>query len=129
MSLESPKKNAQIHTSFKEKYSLEDRVLEAKRKKEQNPSLIPLVVEKHHRSRLPTLSKIKFLVSEDLKFYEFQFNIKAKLKLDRREALYFFVADKKIDKPNMMMGEIYKENKDVDEFLYITYAELETFGA
>jgi len=59
MSQESPKKNSQIHTSFKEKYSLEDRILEAKRKKEQNPTLIPLVVEKHARSRLPSLSKIK----------------------------------------------------------------------
>jgi len=29
----------------------------------------------------------------------------------------------------MMMGEIYRDNKDIDEFLYITYAELETFGA
>jgi len=120
--------NKKKNLSFKEKHTLEERLQEARKKKESNPRLVPLIVEKHHRSKLPEIEKSKFLVSGDLKFYEFQVSIKSKLKLDKTEALYFFTAAKKIDKPNALVREIYEANRDEDEFLYITYAELETFG-
>jgi len=52
-------KNPSDYRSFKEKYSFETRVTEAKKKREENPSLIPLIVEKHHRSKLPQLERLK----------------------------------------------------------------------
>ncbi len=45
--------------SFKEKYTLEQRKTESKTKRETNPKLYPVVVEKHHRSKLPDLEKAK----------------------------------------------------------------------
>ena len=46
--------------SFKEKYTLEERTAESKKKRESNPKLYPLVVEKHHRSKLPVIEKTKY---------------------------------------------------------------------
>jgi len=59
MSQEVQAKNTRDLRSFKEKYSFEIRFAEAKRKREENPLLIPLVVEKHHRSKLPQLERLK----------------------------------------------------------------------
>jgi len=94
---------------FKERYTFEERLAESKKRKEQNPKLIPIIVEKHPKAKLPELEKSKylstlplsfsrFLVSGDLKLYEFLLNIKQKLKLNKNESLFFFIADKKIDK-------------------------------
>mmetsp|Transcript_1157 Transcript_1157/g.1707 ORF Transcript_1157/g.1707 Transcript_1157/m.1707 type:complete len:141 (+) Transcript_1157:58-480(+) len=114
---------------FKERHTFEERLAEAQKKKTQNPKLVPVIVERHERSKLPDLEKSKFLVSGDLKQYEFLLNIKQKLKLNKTEALYFFSGSKRIDKPNTLIKEIYEVAQDKDEFLYITYAELETFGS
>merc|ERR1711907_62973 len=113
---------------FKQSKSLEERLNEARLKKENNPNLIPVIIEKHPRSKLPELDKYKYLVSKDLKLHEFLLNIKQKLKLNKSESLFFFVANKKIDKPTALMGEIYEKSRDEDEFLYISFSELETFG-
>jgi len=48
-----------IHISFKEKHTFEERLAEARKKKESNPRLLPLIVEKHHRSKLPDMEKSK----------------------------------------------------------------------
>ena len=45
--------------AFKEKYTFEERLAEAKKKKDSNPRLLPLIVEKHHRSKLSQLDKAK----------------------------------------------------------------------
>ena len=44
---------------FKEKYTFEERINEARKKKESNPRLLPLIVEKHSRSKLPEMEKSK----------------------------------------------------------------------
>jgi len=45
--------------SFKERYTFEERLAEARKKKEMNPKLLPIIVEKHKRSKLPPLDKSK----------------------------------------------------------------------
>ncbi|NAV55480.1 hypothetical protein FGF86_23440 [Salmonella sp. zj-f77] len=46
------------------------------------------------------------------------------------DALFFFVGNKKIEKINRTMSEIYQESKDKDDgFLYITYSDQEVFGS
>lgn len=44
---------------FKDKYSFEERNREARKKKEEHPTLIPVIVEKHARSKLPDIEKSK----------------------------------------------------------------------
>jgi len=51
--------NKKKNLSFKEKHTLEERLNEARKKKESNPRLVPLIVEKHHRSKLPEIEKSK----------------------------------------------------------------------
>eukprot|EP00331_Platyophrya_macrostoma_P022599 CAMPEP_0176454646 /NCGR_PEP_ID=MMETSP0127-20121128/30096_1 /TAXON_ID=938130 /ORGANISM="Platyophrya macrostoma, Strain WH" /LENGTH=120 /DNA_ID=CAMNT_0017844013 /DNA_START=30 /DNA_END=392 /DNA_ORIENTATION=+ len=118
-----------VDKKFKDKYTFEERLKEARKKKEEHPTLIPVIVERHARSKLPEIEKSKFLASKEMKLQEFQASIKKKLKLDKSEALFFFIAGKKIDRPDTPMQDVYNNSKDKDEFLYITYSELEAFGS
>lgn len=45
--------------TFKDKYTFEERFKEARKKKEEHPTLIPVIVEKHARSKLPEMEKAK----------------------------------------------------------------------
>lgn len=40
------------YQKFKDKHTFEERLAEAQKKKEANPKLIPIIVEKHARSKL-----------------------------------------------------------------------------
>ena len=55
----SNSKPQQSTTTFKDKYTYEERLNEARKKKENNPRLLPVIVEKHNRSKLPQMEKSK----------------------------------------------------------------------
>eukprot|EP00331_Platyophrya_macrostoma_P034660 CAMPEP_0176436904 /NCGR_PEP_ID=MMETSP0127-20121128/18272_1 /TAXON_ID=938130 /ORGANISM="Platyophrya macrostoma, Strain WH" /LENGTH=116 /DNA_ID=CAMNT_0017820365 /DNA_START=44 /DNA_END=390 /DNA_ORIENTATION=- len=114
-----------VDKRFKEKFTFEERSQEARKKREEHPTLVPVIIEKHTRSKLQDIDKNKFLASHDMKFQEFQGSIKKKLNLSKTDALFFFIAGKKLDKPDTLIRDIYEKNKDDDGFLYITFAELE----
>lgn len=44
---------------FKEKYTFEERQQEAKKKREEHPTLVPIIIEKHSRSKLQDIDKNK----------------------------------------------------------------------
>ena len=44
---------------FKEKYSFEARLKEAQTKKQEHPNLLPIIVEKQARTKLPDMEKSK----------------------------------------------------------------------
>ena len=44
---------------FKEKYTFEERSKEAQKKREEHPTLVPIIIEKHTRSKLPDIDKTK----------------------------------------------------------------------
>ena len=50
------------------------------------------------------------------------------MKLDKNEALYLFVNDKKLIPAESPMNEIYQKDKDADGFLYIHYREEMVYG-
>lgn len=45
--------------SFKERHTFEERLAEARKKKEANQKLLPIIVERHSRSKLPDMEKTK----------------------------------------------------------------------
>lgn len=45
--------------NYKSRYTFEERLKEARKKKDEYPTLIPAIVEKHARSKLPAFEKSK----------------------------------------------------------------------
>ena len=49
--------------------------------------------------------------------------------IGQTQAFYMIITNRTLASMTKSMAEIYKENKDEDGFLYITYASQEMFGA
>eukprot|EP00828_Plagiopyla_frontata_P048971 TRINITY_DN9581_c0_g1_i3.p1 TRINITY_DN9581_c0_g1~~TRINITY_DN9581_c0_g1_i3.p1 ORF type:complete len:116 (+),score=22.01 TRINITY_DN9581_c0_g1_i3:74-421(+) len=94
----------------------------------RQPLYIPLIIERHKSSQLPILDRYKYLVSGDLKLIELQQSIRKKLTLEKNQSLFFFINKNKLDKADSLLKDIYEKSKDSDGFLYIEYANFETFG-
>merc|ERR1712032_869637 len=80
-------------------------------------------------SKLPDIDKTKYLVPNDLSAYHFNYIIRKRIKLPETGSLYFFVNGRYLLKGDTLMSEVYKQRKDADGFLYITYTDETTLGA
>ena len=65
----------------------------------------------------------------DLSAYHFNYIIRKRIKLPETGSLYFFVNGRYLLKGDTLMSEVYKQRKDADGFLYITYTDETTLGA
>ncbi len=114
--------------SFKKKFTFEQRLAEAEKIKTKNPDRIPIIVERSvTNTTIDMIDRNKFLVPLDTDFAKFSHVIRRRIKLKESDALFFFI-NNKLPIMNELIGKIYEENKDQDQFLYVTYTGLETFG-
>ncbi|KAL4673263.1 hypothetical protein H8959_017197 [Pygathrix nigripes] len=88
-----------------------------------------VVVERYPRETfLPLLDKTKFLVPQELTMTQFLSIIRSRMVLRATEAFYLLVNNKSLVSTSVTMAEIYRDYKDEDGFVYMTYASQETFG-
>ena len=113
----------QTHPDF------EKRKAEADKIRERYSDRIPVICEKSETSKLPDIDKTKYLVPNDLSAYHFNYIIRKRIKLPETGSLYFFVNGRYLLKGDTLMSEVYKQRKDADGFLYITYTDETTLGA
>ncbi|KAJ6652979.1 hypothetical protein lerEdw1_010248 [Lerista edwardsae] len=114
---------------FKQRKSLAARMREANEIRGKYPNKIPVVVERYRKEKsLPDLYRTKFLVSPDLTLSQFMFTLRTRLSLTATQAFYLLVDNKSLPCPSTTISEIYRDNKDEDGFLYMTYASQEMFG-
>ncbi|KFV99195.1 Microtubule-associated proteins 1A/1B light chain 3C, partial [Eurypyga helias] len=93
------------------------------------PNKIPVVVERYQKEKtLPPLSRTKFLVSHDLPLSQFVVTLRTRLCLASSQTFYLLVNNKGLPNMAITMQELYRDNKDEDGFLYLTYASQEMFG-
>ncbi|KAH9394218.1 Microtubule-associated proteins 1A/1B light chain 3C [Tyrophagus putrescentiae] len=93
------------------------------------PNKIPVIVERYSKERnLPRLDKTKFLVPQDLQMAKFVAVIRNRMHISQTQAFYLIINNRTLASMTKTMAEIYKENKDEDGFLFITYASQEMFG-
>uniref|UniRef100_A0A8B9QEP3 Microtubule-associated proteins 1A/1B light chain 3C n=1 Tax=Apteryx owenii TaxID=8824 RepID=A0A8B9QEP3_APTOW len=79
-----------------------------------------VVVERYQKEKsLPPLSRTKFLVSQDL----------TRLCLASSQTFYLLVNNRGLPNMTATMQELYRDHKDEDGFLYLTYASQEVFGS
>jgi len=91
------------------------------------PDRIPVIVEKSPRSDAPDIDKKKFLVPSDITVGKFVYEIRKHMQLSPEKAIFLFV-NNVLPPTAELMSRIYKDYKDEDGFLYITYSGENTFG-
>jgi len=114
---------------FKQRRSFEARKMEVENIRKKFPNKIPVVVERYQREvNLPIMDKTKFLVPKELTMLNFAIIIKNRLRVPTSRAFYFVINNQSIASTSKTIAEVYKEHKDEDGFLYMTYASQEMFG-
>jgi GABA(A) receptor-associated protein len=107
---------------------LEERTAEALRIMKKYPGRIPVVCEKHSKTRLdPVLENTKYLVPEDLTVAQLAYVVRKRMKLKPDTAL-FLMTGANFPSASTLVGQLYDEYKDEDGFLYFTYSAEQTFG-
>jgi GABA(A) receptor-associated protein len=113
--------------TYQKTHSLTDRLAESKRIRTKYPDRIPVIMEKHQSSTIPTLSQTKFLVPSNLVVSQLLYVIRKRIKLNPNEALFIFVNDT-LPSSSMDVMSLYNTQAQPDGFLYITYSNENTFG-
>ncbi|KAE9265536.1 hypothetical protein PR003_g32429, partial [Phytophthora rubi] len=89
--------------------------------------VVQVICEKADRSNIPDIDKKKYLVPADLTVGQFVYVIRKCIKLSPEKAIFVFI-NNVLPPTAALMSNIYKEQKDSDGFLYVTYSGENTFG-
>jgi GABA(A) receptor-associated protein len=114
-------------SDFKTKFSFEQRKSEAIRIKNLYKDRIPIVIEQNKKNNMPEIDKHKFLVPVDITVGQFMQILRKRIDIKPDAGIYIFIANT-IPSMTTLMGELYKEYKDKDEFLYMSINTESTFG-
>jgi GABA(A) receptor-associated protein len=127
-----------MNFQYKNFHSLDQRRFESERIRRRYPDRIPVIVEpllssssssSSNEVTLTRLENEKFLVPSELSFGQFAYNIRRRLRLRSEHALFFYIGSYgKQPLLNSTMELLYHQNKDIDGFLYVCYAEEKVFG-
>ncbi|XP_076359826.1 microtubule-associated protein 1 light chain 3 gamma-like [Tachypleus tridentatus] len=116
--------------AFKQRKCFAVRKQEVADIREKFPNKIPVIVERFCKEvNLPALDKTKFLVPQELTMSQFVTILRSRMQLKSSRAFYVIINNKSMSSMSMSLAEVYKDNKDDDGFLYVTYASQEMFGS
>jgi GABA(A) receptor-associated protein len=113
---------------FKNKHTFSERVNLARKITDSHPDRIPIIVEKRKGTRIGDINKSKFLVPNDITIGKFIIEIRKHIEITPEQAIYIFVGDGTIPQSSTLISHIYRQYKDNDGFLYMTYSGENTFG-
>ncbi|XP_045651594.1 microtubule-associated proteins 1A/1B light chain 3C-like [Ursus americanus] len=77
---------------------------------------------------LPPLDRTTFLVPRELTVTQFPSGRRSRLVLGATEAFYLLVNSRSLVSVSVTMAEVYRDYRDEDGFVYVTYASQEMFG-
>ena len=114
---------------FKRENSFDKRLLKSKKLYKKYPNYCPIICEKLFPEYDPskTLVKTKYLISLDIPFSEFIYQVRKQLTLSKNTALFFFI-NNTMPPLNSLFSNLYESYKENDGFLYITYTTENVFG-
>ena len=115
--------------TFKTQHSFEKRKAEADKIRAKYADRVPVIVEKNSRSGdAPDIDKKKYLVPSDLTAGQFLYVIRKRMKLTPENAIFIFM-NNSLPPSGDLMSQLYKNHRDEDGFLYVTYSGESTFGS
>ncbi len=106
-------------------HSLEKRLNDSNKVLSRYPKKIPVLV---NSNKDVDLRQHKYLVPEDLCLSEFMQVIRSKIKLEKSEAIFITLEDGTMISMSKMMKQVYKDNKNEDNFLYLYIMKETSFG-
>ena len=115
------------NTNFKYKsdFTVEERLNESTRIKNEYPTRVPIICEIAPNSKLPPLRKTKYLVPYDMTMNQFQFLIRRNMDLNQDSALFLFTPSGKTFMGNKTMMEVYNNHKDKEDNFFYIYCDSE----
>lgn len=114
--------------NYKNIKSFEERIDETVKILEKYPDRIPCILEKiNDNTDVPNIDKKKFLIPPDLTMSQFMYVVRKRLNLGPEKAIFVFCKGKLLLNQSSMKN-IYNENKDKDNYLYLEYSGESTFG-
>ena len=127
--IQENKSDEKITHRYQNELTLEKRLSEFNRIVGKYPDRIPIIIEKSkiNSNNIPDLDKHKFLVPSDISLGQFLYVLRRRIKLKSKVAIFLFINDKLIS-TSSLIGDIYNQNKHIDNFLYMKYAGENTFG-
>jgi GABA(A) receptor-associated protein len=114
-------------SQFKINNSIEKRTVEAGKIIIKYPDRIPIIVEINKASDEIKLDKYKYLVPYDLTIGQFLYVVRKRVNIASEKALFIFFSNT-LPATSDTVGNIYKNKKDVDGFLYAIISLESTFG-
>ncbi len=118
-----------MSVQFKKEFPLEKRLSESRRILEKYEARIPIIVTAHKTCTLPLIDKNKYLVPNDLTVGQFLHVIRKRIKIDASQSVFMYVNDNVLPPTSATMLSLYRNYKDEDGFLYMSYCGENTFGA
>jgi hypothetical protein len=112
--------------SYKTITSLDDRKYECEKMMTKYPNLIPLIIES--RSKELVLEKRKYLVNSHTTVGALIYTILKMLKIQEANASIFLHIDNTLIATSSSFGNLYKQYKDEDGFLYCFVSKENTYG-
>jgi GABA(A) receptor-associated protein len=91
------------------------------------PGRVPIIVERAKNSDVPLIDKKKYLCPDTLTIGQFIYVVRKRLSLPPEKALFLFVKNT-LPMASSFLREVYAQYRDIDGFLYMTYAGESTFG-
>jgi len=80
-----------------------------------------IILEKSESSRLPSLSKQKYLLNNELSVGQFIFMLRRHLALQVDQIIYLSINNNYTPGTAEIFKDLYAQFKDADGFMYITY--------
>merc|ERR1712031_97115 len=114
---------------FKDEHTFEKRVEEADKIRKKHADRIPVICEKAEGSDIAEIDRKKCLVPQELTVGQFVYVVRKRLKLPPEKAIFIFVNGVLPSTGAALMSQMYKDYKDPDGFLYVTYSGENVFGA
>ena len=113
---------------YQDTYAFDDRVHECQRIMEKFPHRTPVIVQRAPACTLPFVEPYKMLAPDDLTVGQLLYVMRRRIKLSPETALFFFVRGQ-VPNSSDLLTLVHHQHHDPDGFLYIDYAEENTFGA
>ena len=114
---------------YRRTHTFEERREAAAAVRRQHPHRVPVVCQPAATSKLQAPCKTRYLVPRALAVQQFLFVVRRNAKLSSQEALFLFAGDDyTLTSGTMTIGDLDENRRDADGFVYIFYAEENTFG-
>merc|ERR1711966_351274 len=114
--------SSNMSSSFKEQHAFDKRVEEADKIRKKHADRIPVICERADGSDIAEIDRKKYLVPQELTVGQFVYVVRKRLKLPPEKAIFIFVNGVLPSTGAALMSQMYKDYKDPDGFLYVTYS-------